>query len=242
MQLDLLAIGAHPDDIELSCGGTVARCVKLGYKVGIVDLTKGELSTRGTRALRQKESDAAARILGVRMRENLGLPDGRIDTGRDSLLKLITLYRSYRPRVLLIPHWHERHPDHVHAHHLCREAWFYSGLRKIVTRLRGKAQDPWRPDHYFHYMQKYEFAPTFIIDVSEVFALRMDSIRAHRSQFYDPHSKDPETLLSQKFFLDFIETRARYYGGSIGVQYGEPFFSVEPIGVKDILGLQVFGK
>ncbi len=241
MQIDLLAIGAHPDDIELSCGGTVARCVKLGYRVGIVDLTRGEMSTRGTPALRKKEADQAARILGVQMRRNLKLPDGKIALSRDNLIEVIRLYRLFRPRVLLMPHWQERHPDHVHAHHLCREAWFYSGLRKIVTRVRGRVQEPWRPAHYFHYMQKYEFSPTFIVDVSDVFNLRMASIRAHRSQFYDPGSKDPDTLLSQKFFLDFVETRARYFGQSIGAAFGEPFYSVEPVGVKDILSLMVFG-
>src|ERR1043165_9553183 len=140
MQLDILAIGAHPDDIELTCSGTLAKAVKKGYKTGIIDLTEGELGTRGTKATRRKEAIAAARILGC-VRESLLLPDGGIEVDRRNVLKVIQAYRKYRPRIILIPHFAERHPDHVHAHHLCREAWFYSGLRKIETKLNGRKQE-----------------------------------------------------------------------------------------------------
>jgi bacillithiol biosynthesis deacetylase BshB1 len=240
MQLDLLAIGAHPDDIELACGGTVAKCARLGYKVGVVDLTGGELGTRGSRSIRLREAAAAGRILGVHLRENLGLPDGRFEVNEQNRLKVIRLYRKYRPKIILIPHWHERHPDHVHAHYLCREAWYYSGLRKIQTTLGGEKQEPWRPPNYFHYMQKYDFPPSFIVDITSVYSQRMDAIRAHKSQFYDPESKDPDTLLSQKSFFDFIETRMKYFGHQIGARYGEPFYSVDPVGTEDIFSLQIF--
>lgn len=240
MNLDILAIGAHPDDVELSCGGTVAKCVQQGYKVGILDLTEGETGTRGTARIRAKEAEDAAKILGVSLRENLGLPDGSFEVNEKNRLKVIQIYRKYRPKILLLPHWHERHPDHVHAHYLCREAWFYSGLAKIETKLNGKKQEPWRPHQYFHFMQKYEFEPSFIIDISDVYETRVAAIKAHKSQFYNPDSKEPETFLSQKSFLDFMETRMKYYGSKIGVQYGEPFYSVEAIGVKSLFDMVVF--
>lgn len=240
MEIDILAIGAHPDDVELTCSGTLAKSVRLGYNVGIVDLTEGELGTRGSRTIRIKEASTAAKILGVHMRKNLRLPDGHIEVNQKNLLKIIQLYRTYRPKIILIPHWHERHPDHVHTHYLCREAWFYSGLVKIETKFDGKKQHPWRPHNYFHFMQKYQFTPTFIVDISDVYDIRMEAIKAHKSQFYNPASNDPDTLLSRKSFLDLIETRAKYYGHQIGVKYGEPFYSVEPIGVSDIFGLKFF--
>ncbi len=240
MQLDVLAIGAHPDDVELTCSGTVTKCVKLGYKVGILDLTEGELGTRGSRAIRVKEADEAAKILGVHVRDNLKIPDGDIEVNQKNLAKVIQIYRKYRPKVILIPHWHERHPDHVHSHYLSREAWFYSGLTKMETKFEGKKQLPWRPQNYFHYMQRYQFTPSFIVDVSDVYDIRAEAIRAHKSQFYNPESKDPETLLSQKSFLDVVETRAKFYGHQIGAKYGEPFYSVAHIGVSDIFGLKFF--
>jgi bacillithiol biosynthesis deacetylase BshB1 len=242
MQLDVLAIGAHPDDVELGCAGTVAACVRRGYKVGIVDLTRGEMGTRGNSVVRSREAKEAARILGVVMRTNLGLPDGGIHSDRKSVLKLIQIYRHYRPRILLIPHWHERHPDHVHAHHLAREAWFLSGLRKIVSTYKGSKQQPWRPRKYFHYMQKYQFTPSFIVDVSGTFDVGMSAVRAHRSQFYDPTSKEPETMLSRKEFLEYIETRAKYFGEMIGARYGEGFYSVETVGTRDIVELDLSRK
>lgn len=240
MQLDLLAIGAHPDDVELSCGGTVAKSAKLRYKVGILDLTEGELGTRGRRSIRAAEAAEAAQILGVHTRENLRLPDGNFEVNPTNRLKLIRIIRKYRPKILLMPHWDERHPDHVRAHHLCREAWFFSGLRKIQTKHNGKPQEPWRPHAFFHFMQKYEFAPTFIVDISDVYDKRMAAIRAYKSQFYNPTSKDPDTVLSQKSFLDFLQTRAKHFGHQIGAAYGEAFYSVKPIGVGDLLSLKFF--
>ncbi|MFQ5799153.1 MAG: bacillithiol biosynthesis deacetylase BshB1 [Bacteroidota bacterium] len=237
MKLDVLAVGAHPDDIELSCGGTVAKLVKKGYRVGLLDLTRGELGTRGSKTIREGEASNAASILKVAVRENLDIPDGNIERTRKNILKVVQVYRRYRPDVLFIPHWLERHPDHEQAHILCREAWYYSGLTKIVTRDSGKPQAPHRPRRYFHYMQKYEFIPSFIVDISETYDTRMAAIRAFASQFYDPKRKEPETLVSSPAFMEFIETRAKYYGNQIGVRYGEPFYSIEPIGVHNVFDL-----
>ncbi len=242
MTLDILAIGAHPDDVELSAGGTVAKCVKLGYKVGLLDLTEGETGTRGTARIRAEEARDAAAILGVSVRENLRLGDGKFEVNEKNRRKVITIIRQYRPKILLIPHWHERHPDHVHANILSREAWYYAGLAKLETMQNGKKQAPWRPNNYFHFMQKYEFEPSFIVDISDVYELRVAAIKAHKSQFYDPDSKEPETFLSQKSFLDFMETRARYYGSKIGVPFGEPFYSVESVGLKDIFDMVMFQR
>ena len=139
--------------------------------------------------------------------------------------------------MLIIPHWHERHPDHIHTHHLCREAWFYAGLRKIRTTLNGRTQEAWRPDSYIHYMQWYEFTPSFIVDITGVYDIRLQAIKAHSSQFYDPESTEPATKLSDVKFLEFVETRAKSYGSKIGVDYGEPFYSVESVGIADPLEL-----
>ncbi len=239
MQLDILAIGAHPDDVELCCGGTLAKLVKKGRKAGIIDVTRGELGTRGTSTVRLKEATAAASILGC-VRENLAIPDGNIEVNSANVRKLITKIRKYRPRMIIIPHWHERHPDHVHTHLLCREAWFYAGLRKISTTLNGRRQDPWRPDNYIHYMQWYEFNPSFIVDITGVYNVRLRAIRAHKSQFHDPTSKEPGTKLSESTFMEFVETRAKSYGVKIGVKYGEPFYSVESVGIADPLDLKMF--
>lgn len=241
MKLDVLAIGPHPDDIELTCSGTIAKLVKQGHRVGLLDLTRGELGTRGSKLLRREEARKASDILGVAVRENLEIPDGNIRVNRDNLLKVVRLLRRYRPEILLIPHWLERHPDHEHAHHLCKEAWYYSGLAKIITKDRGKQQNRHRPKRFFHYMQKYEFVPSFIVDITETYRIRTAAIRAFASQFYDPRRKEPNTLLSSPEFLEFIELRARYYGSQIGVRYGEPFFSIEPVGIRDVFDL-VYSK
>lgn len=237
MEVDVLAIGSHPDDIELCCGGTIALLVKQGHNVALAELTQGELGTRGSKEIRAKEAAAAAKILGVATRRNLKIPDGNIQVNEANLKKVISLIRELRPKLLLIPHSVERHPDHIHTHQLCKEAWFYSGLAKIKTN-----QPPHRPDIYFEYMQWYEFAPTFILDISETYDLKVKSIRAHVSQFHNPESKEPETKLSQPQFLEIIETRALYYGQRIGIKYGEPFFSYALVGVKDLFHIVTYKK
>ncbi len=186
-----------------------------------------------------REAKSAAKILGC-VRENLHLPDGDIEISRKNLLKLVSVIRKYRPQVLLIPHSSERHPDHVRAHHLCREAWYYSGLQKMDTKLAGKKQEPWRPKKYFHFMQWHTFAPTFIVDISDSYQTRVEAILAFKSQFYDPASREPRTVLSEKSFLDMLETRAKFYGQQIGVRYGEPFYCVEAIGVERYFPSEVF--
>lgn len=234
MHVDVLAIGAHPDDIELSCGGTIAKLVNDGHKVAIADITQGELGTRGTKEIRAKEASAAARILGIAARRNLKIPDGDIELNKTNIRKVITLIRELRPKILIIPHSVERHPDHVHAHRLCKESWYYAGLGKIETTLEGTRQKPHRPDNFFEFMQWFEFTPSFIVDISGTFDTKMKAIKAHASQFYNPKSKDPETLLSRPEFLERIQTDCEYYGKKIGSKYGEPFYSWTPLGVKTI--------
>ncbi|MBI4535589.1 MAG: bacillithiol biosynthesis deacetylase BshB1 [Ignavibacteriae bacterium] len=239
MKLDVLAIGAHPDDVELTCSGTIIKIVKQGRKVGLVDLTAGELGTRGSPEIRAEEAAEAAKLLGVSVRENLGLPDGNIEVNPTNRLRLIQLIRKYQPEVLLFPHWLERHPDHEHAHRLSRESWFYAGLEKIETRIDGKVQEPYRPRSYYHFMQSYEFVPTFIIDISDVYEQRMDVVRTFKSQFYDPHSEERETFLSNPEFMEMLRTRFEYFGDRIGKKYGEPFYSVNMVGVTDLFSLTI---
>jgi N-acetylglucosamine malate deacetylase 1 len=237
MQTDVLAIGAHPDDIELACGGTIAKLVKQGYKVALADVTQGEMGTRGTKEIRAKEAQEAARILGVSTRRNLRIPDGNVEINGANIKKLVTLIRELTPTILLIPHSVERHPDHVHTHQLCREAWYYAGLQKLKTSLAGSSQSPHRPHHYFEFMQWHEFDSAFIVDISDSYDTKMQAVRAHTSQFFNPKSKEPETKLSTPEFLETIETRAKYYGQRIGVRYGEPFLTNYSLGVKDVFDL-----
>ncbi len=239
MTADVLVIGAHPDDIELACGGTVAKLVRQERRVALCDLTQGELGTRGTKTIRMREAARAAEILGVVTRRNLQIPDGGIEMNKKNLLKIITLIREIRPSLLIIPYGIERHPDHVHTSELCKEAWYYSGLQKIRTRLGGKEQERHRPHHYFEFMQWMEFEPAFIVDISDTFDLKMKSVRAHASQFYNPESKEPETKLSRPDFLEVIETRCRYFGSKIGVKYGEPFMSKWSLGISNPLEIIV---
>jgi bacillithiol biosynthesis deacetylase BshB1 len=237
MKLDVLAIGAHPDDVELTCGGTIVKTVRMGRKVGILDLTEGELGTRGTRDVRAAEAARAAEILGVSVRENLKLPDGNIETHFENRLKLVSVLRQYRPEVILFPYWSDRHPDHERAYILCREAWFAAGLEKVPTSLNGKPQEPYRPRAYYHYMQWNEFIPSFIVDVTGEYQQRVDAMKAYRSQFFDPESKERGTVLSTPEFLDMIRTRLEYYGDKIGKRYGEPFFSPATLQIHDIFTL-----
>ncbi len=237
MKLDVMAIGAHPDDIELACGGTIIKLLKQGRKVGIIDLTDGELGTRGSREIRAREAEEATKLLGVHVREGLGMSDGNIVNSLENRLSLITAIRKFKPDVLLFPHHTDRHPDHEHAHVLCRESWFYSGLEKIETSDNKMKQEPHRPRHYYSYMQWFEFIPSFIVDVTEEYSQRMDAVRAFRSQFHDPSSKERETVLSSPEFMEMLRTRLEYYGDRIGRKYGEPFYSPSLLGVSDLFSL-----
>ncbi|MCZ6775776.1 MAG: bacillithiol biosynthesis deacetylase BshB1 [Ignavibacteria bacterium] len=234
MKLDVLAIGAHPDDVELTCGGTIIKLIKQGRNVGLADLTEGELGTRGSRKIRAAEALEAARILGVALRENLQIPDGDIQLSKENLLKAISLIRQYKPELLLFPHSKDRHPDHEHAHVLCREAWFYAGLERIETTVDGNKQEPHRPKKYYEYMQWLEFIPSFVIDISGEYEQRMEAARAFRSQFHDPDSKDRETVLSSPEFMEMLRTRLEYYGDRIGTKYGEPFYSPNMVGLSSL--------
>lgn len=234
VKLDVLAISAHPDDIELACGGTIIKLVKQGHKVGIVDLTEGELGTRGTPEIRAKEAVEATGLLGVHIRECLGLPDGNIENSVENRKRLICSIRRHRPDVLLFPFHNDRHPDHANAHVLCREAWFFSGLEKIETLDNKARQEPHRPRAYYNYMQWFEFIPSFIVDITAEYDQRMTAVRAFKSQFYDPDSKERGTALSSPEFMEMLRTRLEYYGDQIGKRYGEPFFSPSLVEVRDI--------
>jgi bacillithiol biosynthesis deacetylase BshB1 len=237
MKLDVLAIGAHPDDVELSCGGTLIMLARQGKSVGVLDLTRGELGTRGTQAIRAREAAQAARVMGVAVRENLGLPDGNIEDHLDNRLKLVRVLRTFAPDVLLFPYREDRHPDHERAHVLCREAWFAAGLQKVVTRVRGRSQEPFRPRAYYNFMQWHEFRPTFILDITSAFDQRVEAIQSYKSQFHDPDNTERETVLSTPHFMEMVRMRLAYYGDTIGVRYGEPFYSSAAIKVQDIVAL-----
>ncbi|MCH8276389.1 MAG: bacillithiol biosynthesis deacetylase BshB1 [Bacteroidetes bacterium] len=237
--LDVLAFAAHPDDVELFAGGTVCRLVELGYGVGIVDLTRGELGSRGTPELRMEEATAAADIMGIAVRKNLGMPDGDISNTVDHRIEIIRCLRRYRPDILLINAPECRHPDHGAAARLLADSVFYSGLTKIETaETDGQPQDPWRPHHVMHYMQSIPFEPTIVVDVSDVWEKKMDAIRAFGSQFHQGEfaggDDEPQTFVSNPGFLKWIEARARTYGYRIGAEYGEPFlYRHGPIGTDD---------
>ncbi|MBI3005706.1 MAG: bacillithiol biosynthesis deacetylase BshB1 [Ignavibacteriales bacterium] len=237
MAVDVLAIASHPDDLELSCGGTIAKLVKEGRSVAMADATQGELGTRGTKEIRAKEAEQAAKTLGAGTRRNLLIPDGSVEANPENLQKVITLIRELQPKILLIPHSIDRHPDHFHTHQLCKEAWFFSGLAKFETKKEGRPQKAFRPDNYFEFMQWYEFQPSFIVDISDTWDIKLEAIRQHSSQFHDPKSKEPETRLSRPEFLELVEVRARNYGRRIGVKFAEPFFSYIPIGIKSVFDL-----
>ena len=239
MPIDLLVIGSHPDDVELTCAGTVAKLVRQGRQVVIADLTEGEMGTRGTREIRSKEAKEAAEVLGVSERRNLGIPDADIQCNRENISALAALIRELRPKLLLIPYSHDRHPDHVHTHQLCKEAWFYSGLKKFQLVGQPAGSQEFRPDGCFEYMQWFEFQPSFIVDVSDTFEVKLKAIAAYKSQFHNPSSTEPETKLSRPHFLMMTETRSRHYGQKIGVEHGEPFYFEGSLGIGSFFDLKI---
>lgn len=234
MKVDILAIAVHPDDIELSCSGTIMKQIDLGKKVAIVDLTQGELGTRGSGPLRLKEAEAAGKVMGIHARENLGLADGFFTGSEDEIKKLITMIRKYQPEVVLANSVQDRHPDHGRASKFISDSCFYSGLRKVETTLEGLNQEAWRPKSIYHYIQDYYQKPDFIVDISEYMDRKMDAIKAFGSQFYDPNSKEPISPISGKEFFDFLKGRAMQYGRLINTQYGEGFTTERPVGIDDL--------
>jgi bacillithiol biosynthesis deacetylase BshB1 len=228
--VDILAISAHPDDLELGCGGTILRSVNQGQTVGMVDLTRGEMGTRGTPEVRKREAEAAAKVLGAAFRAQLDFGDGGLRTTREEELELIRLLRDTRPSVVIAPYPEERHPDHARTGRLVTDASFYAGLRMIET-----GQKAHRPNTVIYFMQNIVRRPSFVMDISATFERKMEAIRSYKSQFHDPQSAEPMTRLSKASFLAMIEGRARHYGWMIGADYGEPFFTLQPPRVDDLV-------
>ncbi len=237
MKLDILAISAHPDDIELSCSGTLIAHEAMGYKTGILDLTEGEMSTRGTTEIRQKESAEASKIMGLYMRENLGLPDAKFDVSFENQLRVIKVLRKFRPEIILANAFYDRHPDHVRAAKLIEESVFKSGLIKIETKDSKVSQSPWRPKRVYNYIQSVSLEPDFICDISAHMEQKMAAIRVFKSQFFDPNSNEPDTYISNAEFLTLIEARSREWGHRVGVSFGEGFVNRQLLGVNNLFNL-----
>jgi bacillithiol biosynthesis deacetylase BshB1 len=238
MKLDILAFGAHPDDVELGCSGTIAKEISLGKKVGIIDLTRGELGTRGSVAIRNSESEKATQILGVAVRENLDMRDGFFINDEAHQLKIIEMIRKYQPEIVLCNSIQDRHIDHGKGSKLVSDACFLSGLRKIETTLNGESQQAWRPKVVYHYIQWENLQPDFVVDISGFIDVKMESILAYSSQFYDPNSKEPESPISSKNFLDSVKYRAQDLGRIIGVAHGEGFTVERYLAVNSLSDLK----
>jgi N-acetylglucosamine malate deacetylase 1 len=233
LKYDILAFAAHPDDIELACSGTLLKHIAMGKKVGIADLTRGELGTRGDADTRDRESAAATRLMNLAGRDNLGFADGFFEVNREHQLPVIELIRKYRPEIVLTNAVSDRHPDHGRAARLVTEACFLAGLKKVETRYVNQLQEAWRPKRIYHYLQDRYLKPDFIIDITEVMEQKMEVIKTYRSQFYDPSSSEPVTPISTPEFIDFLYARAMDFGRTIGVRYGEGFLAERTPGVKD---------
>jgi N-acetylglucosamine malate deacetylase 1 len=233
MKLDILAFGVHPDDVELSCAGTLIVEKENGKKVGIVDLTKGELGTRGTDETRMVEAAAAAEILKVDIRENLGMADGFFTNDREHQLLVIKAIRRYQPEIIFCNAPSDRHPDHGRSAQLVNDAAFLSGLVKIETTENGLRQEQWRPKYVFNYIQDRYFKPDFVVDISQVIDRKIAAIEAYKTQFYNPASKEPETYISSPEFLDSVLYRTKMFGKMIGVKHAEGFLSQKMIGIKN---------
>jgi bacillithiol biosynthesis deacetylase BshB1 len=229
MNLDVIVFGSHPDDAELAMGGTIAKFTHNNLKVGIIDLTKGELSTRGTLETRQKETENAASILKLAVRENLQFPDGRIAINKENMMEVIKVLRNYKPKIVFAPYFNDRHPDHIYTSRLIKESIFSSGLIKYESIHNHIPQQAFRPQKIFYYMQTYTFEPTFIVDISGFHDIKLNAVKTYSTQFYNPNSKEPQTFISNPEFLNYVEARSVFYGFQIGKKYGEPFFSEEKI-------------
>jgi len=235
MKLDILAFGVHPDDIELSCAGTILAEKRNGKKVGIIDLTKGELGTRGNSQIRKEEAENSAIILGVDVRENLEMADGFFKNDEENQVKIIKVLRKYRPEIILCNAPEDRHPDHGRSADLVTDAAFLSGLYKIKTNAgQGGLQEPWRPKYVFNYIQDIYLNPAFVVDISDFFDKKIEAIEAFSTQFYNAESsnEEPETYISSPEFLESVINRSKMFGRMIGVKYAEGFLSKKMIGIK----------
>ncbi|HSI90599.1 MAG TPA: bacillithiol biosynthesis deacetylase BshB1 [Adhaeribacter sp.] len=238
MKLDILAFAAHPDDAELSCAGTLLLHIALGKKAGIVDLTRGELGTRGTPEIRASESTAATSIMGIHARENLGFADGFFENNKAHQLKVIQAIRKYQPEIVLMNAVSDRHSDHGRGSVLVSESCFLSGLKQIETvEQNGEKQSSWRPKNVYHYIQDRRHTPDLVVDISAHWQKKTEAIKAFRSQFFDPDNSEPDTYISSPEFMKFLEARARDMGHLIGVEFGEGFTVERNVGVKNLFDL-----
>lgn len=234
MKLQILAIGVHPDDVELGCAGTLLAAIEEGKKVGILDLTRGELGTRGTPETRKVEARNAADILGIQVRENLGMADGFFQNDEAHQRLLITAIRKYQPDIILANAPEDRHPDHGRSAKLISDAAFLSGLRKIETQVDGVNQAAWRPAYVFHYIQDRFIQPSFVIDISKYMDKKIESVLAYTTQFYNPDLNEPQTYISSPQFIESVKARAMMLGKRIGVEYAEGYISEKMIGIKSL--------
>jgi bacillithiol biosynthesis deacetylase BshB1 len=238
LKLDILAFAAHPDDVELGCSGTLIKHQNLGLKIGVIDLTKGELGTRGNAALRAVESNKASQILKLTARENLGFADGFFKNDEEHLIPIIQKIRKYNPNIILANAIEDRHPDHGRAAKLVADACFYAGLIKIKTfDENGLAQQVWRPKTLYHYIQYNYIKPDFVIDISKEMDTKIEAVMAYSSQFFDPNSSEPETPISSLAFLDSLKERAKDLGRMINVNYAEGFTAARLVGVNKLSDL-----
>ena len=237
MKLDILGITAHPDDVELSFGGTLLVHNQNGYKTGVVDLTEGELGTRGTPEIRGKEAQEAGKILGLSARENLRLPDGFFENNKNNQLKVIEQLRRFQPRIVITNAIYDRHPDHTRGSQLVETAFFLSGLKEVKTNWDGKTQEAYRPEKLYFCIQSISREPDLLVDISSVIEKRREAINAFKSQFFDPDSKEPETYISSKNFMNMLDARALDWGLKIGVEFAEGFTVKHSIGVKSLFDL-----
>lgn len=238
LKLDILVLSVHPDDAELGCAGTILKHIASGKKVGIVDLTRGELGTRGSAEIRDKEAAASAQILGLAARENLSLPDGFFQNDKEHQLKIIAAIRKYQPQIIITNAYHDRHPDHGRASDLVEASVFLAGLRKIETSVNGETQDPWRAGLLLHFIQDEYIKPDILIDVTDYWDKKIESIHAFGSQFFNPNwENEPQTYISSPEFIQLIEARAREFGKAIQVKYAEGFTSRKLLGVDNLFNL-----
>ncbi len=240
MKLDILVLPVHPDDAELGCAGTILKHIKLGHKVGIVDLTRGELGTRGSAEIRDKEAAKAAEILGLAVRENLAIPDGFFTNTQECQLKVIAAIRKFQPEIVITNAYHDRHPDHGRANELVEASAFLSGLRRVETFEGGQAQEPWRPTQVLHFIQDRYIKPDIIVDVTEFWDKKIESVYAYSSQFHSPdyNEDEPQTYISSPDFIEQINGRGREFGKSINTKYGEGFTSRKILGVDNLFELR----
>ncbi len=232
-----MAIAAHPDDAELSCAGTLLKEKAAGKKVGVLDLTQGELGTRGSAEIRLQEAAASAKFMQLDCRENLSLPDGFFENSEESIKRIARILRLYQPDIVLCNAVSDRHPDHGRAGKLATDACFYSGLRRMVTENDGETQSPWRPRAVYHYIQDYFIKPDFVVDISAHFEGKMKAIKCFRSQFFDRKSKEPESPIAVENFFDYLKGRMADMGRYIGVDYAEGFTVLRPPGVNRLADL-----